>query len=246
MARCMANTGMFEAALLRQQATTSASHLHESPPSADPALALTLDLSSQDDNATPTLPRSAPAAASNSHDADVYQLIARYHWLGGCLSEHLKHFEDASQQYQACKAALEALSSLSHAAQAVSFTAASGVSISAALVESRLEALEMIIIVEEGRRCLDEGRNEELVSRLSPVLLSGNTSQLPLSVPQQLAGLDLIKVSMPTRFPQHNDTSAATITLQPLPRAATTSSDQSCTGAVFKMVKLTHVHHNNV
>ena len=66
----------------------------------------------------------------------------------------------------------------------------------------------MIIIVEEGRKCLDEGRDEELVSRLSPVLLSGNNTRLPLSVPQQLAGLDLIKVIVLTVYPKQDDTCA--------------------------------------
>ena len=208
MARCLSQSGVLEALLLQHQATASPSRLHESSQPAEPALALSLDLSSQDETDAPSAPSTAQAAPSSSHDADIYQLIARYHWLGGCLSEHLKHFEDASQQYQACRTALVALSSLPDTAQAVSFTAASGVPISAALVESRLEALEMIIIVEEGRKCLDEGRDEELVSRLSPVLLSGNNIQLPLSVPQQLAGLDLIKVSVLTVYPKQDDTCA--------------------------------------
>ena len=187
MASCTTNIGMFEAALLQQQATASASQLHQSPPD---SVALTLDLSSQNDSAQ----QHGWVAVSHSPHADVYQLLARYHWLGGCLSEHLKQIEDASQQYQACQAALAALSNLPDAVQATSFTSASGVAISPALVESRLETLKMIIIVEDGRRCLDEGRHEELVSRLSPVLLSGTNSQLPLNVAQQLAGLDLIKV----------------------------------------------------
>lgn len=195
MASCTANTGMFEAALLQQQATASASHLHESPPD---SIGLTLDLSGQGDTAALSPPQNGSVAVSHSHDADVYQLLARYHWLGGCLSEHLKNCEDASQQYQACQAALAALSNLSDVVQAISFTSASGVTIAPALVESRLETLKMIVIVEDGRRCLDEGRHEELVARLSPVLLSGNTSQLPLDVPQQLAGLDLIKVARPS------------------------------------------------
>lgn len=159
-----------------------------------PAPALTLDLSSQDDIAALSPLQNSLAAVSHSHDGDVYQLLARYHWLGGCLSQHLKQYEDASQQYKACQAALAAMSTLLDAAQATSFTSASGVTIAPALVESRLETLNMIMMVEDGRRCLDEGQHEELVARLSPVLLSGTTSRLPLNVPQQLAGLDLIKV----------------------------------------------------
>lgn len=187
MASCTINIGMFEAALLQQQAAAPASQLRQSPPD---SLTLTLDVSSQDDSA----PQSGRIAVSHSPDAAVHQLLVRYHWLGGCLSEHLKQFEDASQQYEACQAALAALSNLPDAVQAMSFTSASGVAISRALVESRLEALKLIIIVEDGRRCLEEGRHEELVSHLSPVLLSGTNSQLPLNVAQQLAGLDLIKV----------------------------------------------------
>ena len=187
MASCTANIGVFEAAVLQQQAVASTSQLHQSPPE---SIALTLDLSSPDDSS----PQHELAAVSHSPDADTYQLLARYHWLGGCLSERFKHFEDASQQYEACQVALTALSKLSDIPQETSFTSATGVTISPALVDSRLETLKMMIIVEDGRRCLDEGRHEELVSRLSPVLLSGNTSQLPLDVPQQLSGLALIKV----------------------------------------------------
>ena len=196
MASCMAHMGMFEAVLLQQQANTSASasYSHIIQSSSDSAVALTLELSSQDNTAALSTSDDAPATASHKHDADVYQLLARYHWLGGCLSEHLKHFEDASQQYEACKVALAVLSSSCDTAQATSFTLARGVTISAPLVESRLETLKMVMIVEDGRRCLDEGRHEELVSRLTPVLLTANTSHLPLNVPQQLAGLDLIKV----------------------------------------------------
>lgn len=188
--------GMFEAALLvQQQAAAPVTHLDQSPPDRMPAPGLTLELSSQDDVAALTPSEESLAAVSHSHDGNVYQLLARYHWLGGCLSQHLKQYEDASQQYEACQAVLAAMSSLSHTAQATSFTSACGVTIAPALVESRLETLKMIMMVEDGRRCLDEGQHEELVARLSPVLLSGTTSQLPLNVPQQLAGLDLIKVA---------------------------------------------------
>ena len=184
--------GIFEAALLLQeQAAAPAPHLHQSPPDSLPAPGLTLDLSSQDNMAALSPPENS---VSRSHAGDVYQLLARYHWLGGCLSQHLKQYEDASRQYEACHAALTAVSSRSDTAQAISFTSASGVTIAPAIVESRLEALKIVMMVEDGRRCLDEGQHEELVARLSPVLLSGTTSQLPLDVPQQLAGLDLIKV----------------------------------------------------
>ena len=187
MASCTANIGMFEAALLQQQAMQPASQLHQSPPD---SAALNLNMSSQDDSAQ----QCERGAVSHIPDADVRQLLARYHWLCGCLSEHLKHFEEAFQQYETCHAALAALSTLPDAVQATSFTSASGVAITPVQVESRLEMLKIIIIMEDGRRCLDEGQHEELVSRLSPVLLSGNASQLPLNVQQQLAGLDLIKV----------------------------------------------------
>ena len=187
MASCTANIGVFEAAMLQQQAVASTSQLHQSP---SESIALTLNLSSQDGSA----PQHERVAVSHSSDAGLYQLLARYHWLGGCLSERLKHFEDASQQYEACQAVLAALSKLSDILQVTSFTSARGIAISPGLVESRLETLKMMIIVEDGRRCLDEGRHEELVCRLSPVLLSGNTSQLPLDVTQQLSGLALIKV----------------------------------------------------
>lgn len=187
--------GMFEAALLlQQQAAAPARDQHQSPPDSMSAPGLTLELSSQDDMAALTLPETSLAVVSHSHDGDIYQLLARYHWLGGCLSQHLKQYEYASQQYEACQAVLAAMSSLSENTQATSFTSASGFTIAPALVESRLETLKMIMMVEDGRRCLDEGQHEELVARLSPVLLSGSNSQLPLNVPQQLAGLDLIKV----------------------------------------------------
>ena len=189
MSSCIANIGMFEAALVQQQSAAAASQAHTVPQETNTTHDPVLAVANQDDTDMPC----PESGGSCQHGSNVHQLLVRYHWLNACLSEHLKQFEDASQQYEACKAALAALSDHSGTAQP-SLVTANGVAISTSLVNSRLETLKMVIIVEDGRKCLDEGRHDELLSRLGPVLLTGNTSQLPLNAPQQLAGLDLIKV----------------------------------------------------
>ena len=173
---------------MQQQSAAAAAP--QAPSASNTSHALVLALGDQDDTAM-LLPHSPVSCQPGTN---VHQLLVRYHWLNACLSEHLKQFEDASQQFESCKAALAALSDPPDSAQQFLVTA-NGLVISTSSVDSRLEMLKIVSIVEEGRKWLDEGRHEELLSRLGPVLLTGNTSQLPLNVPQQLAGLDLIKVT---------------------------------------------------
>ena len=134
------------------------------------------------------------AGAATQPAQSASHLLVRYHWLGACVSQHLKHFEDAAQQYEACKAGLIMLSQTSEQAKYTEPVTAGPPAISTEWVDTRLDALKLIIVVEDGRKCLDEGRHSELVSRLAPVLLASNTSKVPLDVAQQLVGLDLLQV----------------------------------------------------
>jgi len=168
---CTANVGMFESALFQQQLSLSATASQSS------ALAHT---------------EAAGAATQPAQSAS--HLLVRYHWLGACVSQHLKRFEDAAQQYEACKAGLTMLTQTPEQARYTEPVPAGAPAISAELVDTRLDALKLIIVVEDGRKCLDEGRHSELVSRLAPVLLASNTSKVPLDVAQQLVGLDLLQV----------------------------------------------------
>ncbi|KAA6420724.1 MAG: hypothetical protein FRX49_09301 [Trebouxia sp. A1-2] len=168
---CTANVGMFESALCQQQQLSLSA-----PASQSSGLALA---------------EAAGAATQPAQSAS--HLLVRYHWLGACVSQHLKHFEDAAQQYEACKAGLIMLSQTSEQAKYTEPVTAGPPAISTEWVDTRLDALKLIIVVEDGRKCLDEGRHSELVSRLAPVLLASNTSKVPLDVAQQLVGLDLLQ-----------------------------------------------------
>ncbi|DBA95749.1 TPA: Calcineurin-binding protein cabin-1, variant 3 [Trebouxia sp. C0004] len=167
---CTANVGMFESALFQQQLSLSV------PASVSSALAHT---------------EAAGAATQPAHS--VNHLLVRYHWLGACVSQHLKRFKDAAQQYEACKAGLTMLTQTPKQARYTEPVPAGAPAISAELVDTRLDALKLIIVVQDGRKCLDEGRHLELVSHLAPVLLASNTSKVPLDVAQQLVGLDLLQ-----------------------------------------------------
>ena len=165
---CTANVGMFESVLLQQH-----SSLSQGRPSAQTEL----------------------PAADTQPSALAGQLLVRYHWLGACVSEHLKHFEDAAQQYEACKAALETVSPAADRAMYLQpFVAAGSPLISTELVDKHLAALKLVAIVEDGRKCLDEGQHTQLTSCLAPVLLASDTSKILLDVPQQLVGLELLQV----------------------------------------------------
>ncbi len=168
---CTANVSMFETALFQQQLNLTVTASQSS------ALAHT---------------EAAGAATQPAHSAS--HLLVRYHWLGACVSQHLKRFEDAAQQYEACKAGLTMLTQTPEQARYTEPVPAGAPAISTELVDTRLDALKLIIVVEDGRKCLDEGRTSELVSGLAPVLLASNTSNIPLDVAQQLVGLDLLQV----------------------------------------------------
>ena len=168
---CTANVGMFESALFQQQLSLYA------PASQSSELAHT---------------EAAGAAAQPAQSAS--HLLVRYHWLGACVSQHLKRFEDAAQQYEACKAGLTILTQTPEHARYTQPVLAGAPAISTELVDTRLDALKLIVVVEDGCKCLDEGRRLELISRLAPVLLASNTSKVPLDVVQQLVGLNLLQV----------------------------------------------------
>ena len=168
---CTANVGMFEAALFQQQLSLSATASQSS------ALGYT---------------EAAGAATQPAKSAS--HLLLRYHWLGACVSQHLKRFEDATQQYEAC---MTMLTQTPEQARYTEPAPAGAPAISTELVDTRLDALKLIIVVEDGRKCLDEGRHSEIVSRLAPVLLASNTSKVHLVVAQQLVALDLLQVRYP-------------------------------------------------
>lgn len=174
---CTANVGMFESVLLQQQSSLSQNKL-----------------SSQTE-----LP-----AADTQRSAAAGQLLVRYHWLGACVSEHLKHFQDAAQQYEACKAALETVNPAADQAMYLRPVVPAGApSISTELVDKHLEALKLVAVVENGRKCLDEGGHTQLTSCLVPILLADDTSKILLDVPQQLVGLELLQVCHVVLVLQH-------------------------------------------
>ena len=183
---CTLNVGVFEAVLLQQQSSLSAntaSDLSEAPAADDDQLSF-----------VPQDGSTARGGTGSVNQPALPELLVRYHWLGACVSEHLKHFVDAAQHYKACKAALSALSQSSDNATVVrSALAGASSSICMELLERRLEALRLVSVVEDGRKSLDEGMHEELVSRLAPVLLA-DTASTPLDLPQQLVGLGLLQV----------------------------------------------------
>ncbi len=168
---CTANVGMFESALFQQQLSLSATASQSSG-----------------------LAHTEAAGGATQPAQSASHLLVRYHWLGACVSQHLKRFEDAAQQYEACKAGLTMLTQTPEQARHTEPVPAGAPAISTELVDTRLDALKLIIVVEDGRKCLDEGRHSELVSRLAPVLLASNTSKVHLDVAQQLVGLDLLQV----------------------------------------------------
>jgi len=187
---CTANVGMFEVALLQQQ-SFSAAHIDPNSCTMKPEAGCQTSLADPGTAAAST----EVAATTTQPAAAVHQLLTRYHWLGGCVSEHLKQFTDAAQQYEACNAALTALSQCPGQSMHVRpVCMANSPPVSIELVDSRVKTLKLVIIVHEGRKCLDEGQHQELVGRLSPVLLGGNAAKLPLDVPQQLMGLELLQV----------------------------------------------------
>lgn len=174
---CTANVGVFESVLLQQQSSLSQNKL----------------------SAQTELP-----AADTQRPASAGQLLVRYHWLGACVSEHLKHFEDAAQQYEACKAALETVSPAADQAVYLRPVVPAGApSISTELVDKHLEALKLVAVVENGRKCLDEGGHIQLTSCLAPILLADDTSKILLDVPQQLVGLELLQVCHVVLVLQH-------------------------------------------
>ena len=168
---CTANVGMFESALFQQQLNLSANFSQSSG-----------------------LAHTEAAGAATQPAQSASHLLVRYHWLGACISQHLKRFEDAAQQYEACKAGSTLLTQTLEQATYTEPVPAGAPVISTEMVDTRLDALKLIIVVEDGRKCLDEGRRSELISRLAPVLLASNTSKVPLDGAQQLVGLDLLQV----------------------------------------------------
>ena len=170
---CIANVGIFEAALLMQR-------------SADFSEAASADSlqGSEAQQATASQP-TAPNQPS------PHFLLVRYYWLGGRISEHLKQYEDAAQQYEACKAALSTLSDITLSAQAE--PVGSG-PLTLSQVDSSLARLRMVTMVEDGRKSIEQGQQSELIARLSPVLLAGATDKVALEVPEHLAGLELLQV----------------------------------------------------
>lgn len=168
---CTANVGMFESALFQQQLNLSATASQSSG-----------------------LAHTEAAGAATQPAQSASHLLVRYHWLGACVSQHLNRFEDAAQQYEACKAGLTMLSQTPEQAIYTEPVPAGAPAVSTELVDTRLDALKLIIVVEDGRKCLDEGRCSELLSRLAPALLASNTSKVSLDVAQQVVGLDLLQV----------------------------------------------------
>ena len=216
---CTLNVGVFEAVLLQQQSSLSAntaSDLFEAPAADNDQLSF-----------VPQDGSTARSGAGSVNQPALPELLVRYHWLGACVSEHLKHFVDAAQHYRACKAALSALPQSSDNATVVrSALAGASSSICTELLERRLEALRLVSIVEDGRKCLDEGMHEELVSRLAPVLLA-DTVSTPLDLPQQLVGLGLLQACH-TTFLCSNATAISAITLLMVARQSLLAHECCC------------------
>ena len=193
---CTANLSLFEAGLLQQP-----SHV---PATAAP---VTTDVvMDTDGTATP----------ADAVSTQACELQARYHWLQACINEQHKHTDEAEQQLNACKAAIHALAAATDASQqavTVAPAPAAASAITAQGVEKKLEALSMVIMVEEGTRFLQQGQYAELIARLAPMLLfSAQPGSAALDVPHQLAGLQLLQVFSswsclaPTGLPWHTVT----------------------------------------
>lgn len=183
---CSANLGLFEAALMQQDGHSSLTA----------AQAVTTAAAMDTDG---TYATSIPTSASTLPEAgsvlQACHLQARYHWLQACISEQQKQMDDAAQQLEACRHAVSALAALTeaplHEVSVATFphTAAP---ITTKVIDQKLAELETLMMVEEGRKCLEQGQYQELISRLAPVLLSGSVA---LEKPHQLAGLQLLQVS---------------------------------------------------
>lgn len=181
---CSANLGLFEAALMQDGQSTPIAAQAETTATA-------MDTNGTD---TPSIPTLTPTLTAPGSVPQACHLQARYHWLQACISEQQRHMDDAAQQLEACRHAVSALAASTeatlHDVSVVTFphTAAT---ITAKATEYKLAELETLMMVEEGRKCLEQGQHQELISRLAPVLLSGSVA---LEKPHQLAGLHLLQV----------------------------------------------------
>ena len=102
--------------------------------------------------------------------------------------------DDAAQQLEACRHAVSALAASTEAPLhevSVAISPHTAASITTKAIDQKLAELKTLMMVEEGRKCLEQGQYQELISRLAPVLLSGSVA---LEKPHQLAGLQLLQV----------------------------------------------------
>lgn len=181
---CGANLGLFEAAMLQQHSRVSLTAAH--PDTAATAM-----------NSGSTSNRAVDQHHVSDAVVQSHQLQARYHWLQACISEHSKHLGDAAHQLEACMLAIDALSQISSKSQqevSVAVSPPGAAAITAQAVTQKLDELNMLIMVQEGRKSLEQGQHQALISRLVPVLLSDTPDGLPMDVPHQLAGLQLLQV----------------------------------------------------
>ena len=172
---CTVNVGMFEAAFHMMQSAQSSAGTTEQA----------------DDTSSPHPQQHTASRASGLQQASLAALLVRYHWLGGCISEHLQHHEDAAQQFEVCRSALTALPVSTPDADVCPSGQAP---ITTTMVDSRLARLNMINIIEEGRRSIEHGQQAQLIARMLPMLLGDTNDEIQLEVPQQLAGLELLQV----------------------------------------------------
>ena len=184
---CTANLSLFEAALLQQP-----SHMHITAAPVTDDVMMDMDSTATSTVAANPLTEASPQAC---------ELQARYHWLRACISEQHKHTDEANQQLNACKAIIHALAAATNTSQQavrVAPAPAAVPAITAQAVDKKLEALSMVIMVEEGKQFLQQGQYGQLIARLAPVLLSSDQpGSATLDTPHQLAGLQLLQVYTP-------------------------------------------------
>lgn len=181
MRGCAANLGSFEAAVLQQ---------HSSPGTTahTPLTATGIDSTNRGD-------------ISTSVSQSLCQLQIRYHWLQAGISKQQKQLQDAARQLEACAVALHAFAEEDKCLQhevSVAVASPAAHSITAQTVNQKLDELKMLIMVQEGRQCIEQGQHQTLIVRLAPVLLTSEPDAPPIEVSSQLAGFQLLQVQQNT------------------------------------------------
>lgn len=179
MRGCVANLGSFEAAVL-QQHSSSDTTAHTPTP---------LTATGTDSTNRGDVPTCTPQS--------LRQLQIRYHWLQAGISKQQKQVQDAAYQLEACAAALHAFAEADKCLQhevSVALMPPTAQPITSQIVNQKLDELNMLIMVQEGRKCIEQGQHQTLIARLAPVLLASGPDTPPIEVSHQLAGFQLLQV----------------------------------------------------